>query len=167
MTWFYSIFQHAYTLAAFPFLFCQNMVNASINVFRSLSSVLIVICQLGYKWRILHSVFGTPIAKLAQGLTYRVQHFCNNRSLFIIIFDLFRTSLCPLLRKYRVFSGLLLFTFFFQSSSCLPFLFFLCAGALCFVPDNNADAAQFPSPVFSSLQPPTVLQWSTVEQYQH
>lgn len=124
-----GIFQHSYTKAAFPFLFFQNMVNAYISVFRGLSSVLHVVCQLGYKQTIPHSVFGSPIAKLAQGLAYRVQHFCNNWPLLIIIFDLFGTLLCPLLRKCWVFSALLLFTFFFHSSSYLLFLF--CVLVLC------------------------------------
>lgn len=75
----------------------------------------------GYKWRILRSVFGIPIAELAQGLAYRVQHFCNNWALLIIIFDLFWASLCLLLRKW-LFSVLLLSTFCFHSSSYLLFL---------------------------------------------
>ena len=156
-------------MAAFPFLFCQNMVNASINVFRGLSSALRVVCQLRYKWRILHSVFGTPIRKLAEGLAYRVQHFCNNWPLLIIIFDLFRTSLSPLLRKCRVFSGLLLFTFFFHCSYLLfsSMCWFLVFSVRSILANSNADAAQFPSPVSSSLQPHTMLQWSTMEQYQH
>lgn len=49
MTQFDSIFQHTYTVTAFPLLFRQNIASASINAFRGLSSGLHVVCQLGYK----------------------------------------------------------------------------------------------------------------------
>lgn len=57
-------------------------------------------CGLSGGIWMLHSVFGTPIAKSAQGLAYRVQHFCNYWPLPIIIFGLFRTSLCAYTNTY-------------------------------------------------------------------